>query len=140
MGNDSAAGGQGDDFVHGNQGDDLLLGDLGNDTLMGGQGNDVLLGGDGADYLSGDLGDDVLTGGAGADVFNFRGGQGRDIITDFGAGDRIWLSASDAQNFQALAAKITMVGADAVITLANQSIVLAGVSASSLTANDFVFA
>ena len=139
-GDDSVAGGQGNDFLHGNQGDDVLLGDLGNDTVLGGQGNDVLQGGDGADYLSGDMGDDVLTGGAGADVFNFRGGQGRDIVTDFAQGDRIWLSASDAQDFQALGSKMTMAGADAVISLGSQTIVLIGVSTSSLTAQDFVFA
>ena len=108
--------------------------------MIGGQGNDVIQGGDGADYLSGDLGDDVLTGGAGADIFNFRGGQGRDIVTDFALGDRIWLSTGDATNFQALASKISMVGADTVISLSGQTIVLMGVSSSSLTAQDFAFA
>ena len=140
LGNDSLAGGQGDDRVQGGQGADLVMGDRGNDTLMGGQGNDVILGGDGADYLSGDLGDDVLTGGAGADVFNFAGGQGRDLVTDFGAGDHIRLSLSQAANFQALASHMTTVGADTVITLGAQTIVVVGVQVSSLSAGDFLFA
>lgn len=140
LGDDSVQGGQGQDFIHGNQGGDVLMGDLGDDTILGGQGDDVLQGGDGADYLSGDHGNDVLTGGAGADVFNFREGEGRDIITDFGAGDRIWLSLGDAADFEALASKITMAGEDAVISLAGQTIVLLGVSSTALTAQDFLFA
>jgi len=140
LGDDSVHGGQGEDFLHGNQGDDVLLGDLGDDTMLGGQGTDLLQGGDGADYLSGDLGDDVLAGGAGADIFNFRGGHGRDIVTDLGEGDRIWLSLHDAADFEALTAKMTMVGQDTVISLAAQTIVLLGVSTTALTAQDFVFA
>lgn len=138
-GADTALGGQGDDSIHGNQGADVLSGDLGNDTVQGGQGADTIFGGDGADYLSGDLGDDRLSGGAGADIFNFRGGQGRDTVTDFGAGDHIWLSTTDAASFQALGAKMAMVGADTVISLSSQTIVLQGVQMSSLTAGDFVF-
>ncbi|CAN7290677.1 Ig-like domain-containing protein [Phenylobacterium sp. LjRoot164] len=141
MGRDSVAGGQGNDFLHGNAGDDVLIGDLGDDSLLGGQGDDVIHGGEGRDLLSGDLGDDVLTGGAGADLFYFRDGGGRDVVTDFSSaeGDVIVLSTSQAANFQALAAKMTMVGADTVISLGAQTIVLAGVSMGSLTAQDFLF-
>ena len=119
----------------------IVFGDIGDDSLMGGQGNDRLFGGVGNDYLSGDLGDDVLTGGAGADVFSFRGGAGRDVITDFSRaeGDHIWLAATDAANFQALSSKMAMVGADTVITLGAQTIVLAGVNMGSLAAQDFLF-
>ncbi|WP_293406682.1 Ig-like domain-containing protein [Phenylobacterium sp.] len=141
LGRDSVAGGQGNDFVHGNAGDDVLLGDLGDDTLLGGQGNDAIQGGEGKDLLSGDLGDDVLTGGAGADLFFFQAGGGRDVVTDFSRaeGDLIVLSTTQAANFQALGSKMAMVGADTVISLGAQTIVLAGVSMSSLTAQDFVF-
>ncbi len=141
LGDDSLMGGQGDDYIHGNQGHDVLQGDLGNDTLLGGQGDDVIAGGEGADYLSGDLGDDVLTGGGGADIFNFVLGQGRDVVTDFShaQGDHIQLSVSQAADFQALAGKMSMVGADTVIALGAETIVLAGVQMASLTASDFLF-
>ncbi|MBV1689749.1 M10 family metallopeptidase C-terminal domain-containing protein [Novosphingobium sp. G106] len=62
---------------------------------MGGQGDDILIGGVGVDRLEG---------GAGADTFVFsRGDSGRtaqsaDEIWDFGAGDRIDLSAIDANS------------------------------------------
>lgn len=141
-GADTAHGGQGDDFVHGNAGDDIVSGDLGADTVHGGQGADRLLGGEGADWLSGDMGDDVLTGGAEADVFNFVGGQGRDVVTDFdvAGGDRLRIAIADAPDFAALMQNAATVGADTVITLDDQTIVLVDVQLGSLTATDFVIA
>ncbi len=141
LGGDTLSGGKGQDWLQGNQGDDLLLGDLGDDTILGGQGHDVIHGGDGIDYLSGDLGSDVLTGGAGADIFNFSGRAGHDVITDFSRaqGDLIRLSAADAADFAALVNKISAQGADTVITLGAEVIVMTGVASSSLTASDFVF-
>lgn len=141
LGNDTVFGGQGRDVVQGGVGDDYVLGDLGDDTVLGGQGADTVFGGDGDDYLSGDLGDDVLNGGGGADLFNFAGGGGRDVVMDFShaQGDRIGISASDAANFTMLSGKLASIGGDTVITLSGQTIVLAGVSAASLTAADFVF-
>lgn len=141
LGDDTVAGGKGDDFVHGNGGDDVVLGDLGDDVILGGQGGDTLIGGDGADLLSGDKGDDVLIGGAGADRFSFKDGTGRDVVVDFSAaqGDHIALSVAQAADFQALSGKMTMIGADTVITLDGLTIVLAGVPMSSLNAGDFVF-
>lgn len=141
LGNDSVFGGQGDDFVQGGQGDDYVLGDLGSDTVLGGQGSDTVVGGAGDDYLSGDLGDDVLVGGAGADLFNFAGGGGRDVVMDFShaEGDRIRISPADAANFAALSARFSEDGGNTVITLDGQTIVLAGVAKSALSAADFVF-
>ncbi|MFC3123592.1 M10 family metallopeptidase C-terminal domain-containing protein [Pseudoroseomonas globiformis] len=88
----------------GTTGADRLVGTAGDDTLQGLAGNDVLEGGAGADILSGGDGDDVLIGGPGADTLH--GGAGNDTfrymtlaeihldrIVDFGAGDRIDLSA-----------------------------------------------
>ncbi|TSD85153.1 calcium-binding protein [Mycobacterium sp. KBS0706] len=73
---------------------DTLIGDAGANGLSGGGGNDVLSGGTGAD---------VLKGGAGTDRFVYAaigdstvGAAGRDIIADFAVGDRIDLSAIDA--------------------------------------------
>lgn len=141
LGDDTVHGGQGDDLIQGGAGADYVSGDLGNDTVRGGKGDDVVHGGAGDDFLSGDLGDDVLTGGAGRDIFNFVGGAGRDVVTDFSKaeGDVIWLSSTDAADFAALSAKFSMAGADTVITLGAQVVVLVGVASSSLTASDFMF-
>ncbi len=84
------------DKLYGNSGVNLLAGGSGNDALDGGSGNDVLYGGAGADDL---------VGGAGADTFTFKvlsdttvATSGRDTILDFSgtSGDRIDLSAIDA--------------------------------------------
>lgn len=66
-----------------------------------GAGDDILIGGAGNDEFCGRLGADTLTGGDGDDVFIYRAvqdslGGARDHITDFSAGDRIDLSAIDA--------------------------------------------
>ncbi|MFH5926461.1 hypothetical protein [Roseomonas xinghualingensis] len=101
-GADRLEGGDGKDVLDGGNGQDTLLGGNGDDTLLGGNGKDTLLGGAGDDTLLGGNGKDILTGGAGADRFTFtdladskRGGS-RDVITDFGDGDVIDLSALDA--------------------------------------------
>ena len=74
--------------------DDVLIGDTGNNGFWGGAGNDVLTGG---------LGADLLKGGAGNDTFVYTSVAdstvalaGKDTIADFTAGDRIDLSAIDA--------------------------------------------
>lgn len=110
-GGDTLSGLGGDDIVLGAQGADLLLGGAGDDELLGGAGFDVLRGGAGDDVLAGEWGRDVLlggagtdalSGGAGADVFRFATaaeigrGSGADVISDFGAGDRIDLRSVDA--------------------------------------------
>lgn len=79
----------------------------GNDAaniLDGAGGADTLLGGGGADRLIGGGGMDTVTGGAGADMFVFtldgiasRSSSGADTIVDFTAGDKIDISAIDAQ-------------------------------------------
>ncbi len=95
-GNDVIAAGKDDDLVNGNTGNDLIFGNIGNDnlsgddgndSLFGGQDDDVITGGAGDDLLSGDRGNDTLTGGDGNDIFQFRTGDGSDIITDFTSGE-----------------------------------------------------
>ena len=87
-----------DNFVIG--GDDranVLTGGALNDTVRGWAGDDTLNGGAGDDVLYGGRGADILTGGAGAATFKFLVGDGTftpaltsaDIITDFGAGDKL---------------------------------------------------
>ena len=138
---DELYGDAGNDYLDGGVDEDTIEGGTGNDTVLGGQGADTVVGGAGDDYLSGDLGDDVLLGGAGADLFNFRAGSGRDVVMDFSSaeGDRIAISSTDAADFAALSAKFSMAGADTVITLGAQVVVLVGVASSSLTASDFMF-
>ena len=102
---DRLFGGSGNDFLDGGIGGDRLEGGAGNDTLAGGAGNDALFGGLSNDRLVGGAGKDQLAGGLGADQFVFTnpldsgaGPAGRDVITDFNRaqGDKIDLSAIDA--------------------------------------------
>ncbi|MBQ7704344.1 MAG: calcium-binding protein [Selenomonadaceae bacterium] len=60
-----------------------IIGTAKANTIIGGSGNDTLVGG---------KGNDILTGGAGADVFIYAEGDGKDTITDYGAGDIISLA------------------------------------------------
>lgn len=54
-------------------------------------------------------------------------------------GDHIMVSVKQAATFQDLASNMAMVGADTVITLEGQTIVLSGVSMPRLTVADFIF-
>ena len=130
-------GGKGADTLTGGEGDDLLRGRKGDDTLGGGAGDDTLRGGRGADTLTGGAGADTLTGGRGADTFVFEAGDGADIITDFGAGDRIRFDGVSG-GFTALV--IEQDGADTVIRYSGDgdTVRLSGVSADSLGEDDFI--
>lgn len=79
------------DSLSGRSGDDILKGRGGDDSLAGGYGDDTLIGG---------LGADTLTGGAGNDVFKYNSlaelSGYTDTITDLTWGDKIDLSAVDA--------------------------------------------
>lgn len=95
-GNDKITGGNGSDYLTGFAGNDTLIGNAGNDVLKGGTGNDKLYGGAGADKLYGEQG---------ADIFIFKSikdstvaKSGRDTIFDFAKGDKIDLSAIDANS------------------------------------------
>ena len=59
--------------------------------ITGSAGNDSLIGGDGSDTLFGGEGNDTLTGGKGNDLFIYSGGK--DVITDYEAGDKISVGA-----------------------------------------------
>lgn len=78
---------------------DTLIGGSGKDTLNGGKGNDSLNGGAGVDTLIGGKGNDTLTGGKGKDVFVYSNGDGKDVITDYTAGqDKIKISSGSIRN------------------------------------------
>jgi hypothetical protein len=111
---DYVYGGAGSDQLRGGAGNDILSGQSGQDQIWGGTGSDHVNGGTGADRLWGQSGHDVLFGGAGADRISGGTGAdtfvfktikdsttdpiGRDTIVDFSrkAGDKIDLSAIDA--------------------------------------------
>jgi hypothetical protein len=115
-GHDSLNGDHGDDRLSGGSGRDILDGGVGHDSLSGGSNHDVLLGGSGRDVLSGDAGHDQITGGIGVDKLTGGDGAdsfiyialldsiinaaGQDTILDFSRkqGDRIDLSALDANS------------------------------------------
>jgi len=115
-GDDALTGGSGNDVMKGGDGNDSLEGGAGKDTLIGGAGNDTLSGGADSDTLEGGAGKDVLTGGDKTDVFLFRSvadtpaGDGRDIITDFKAGDHIDVSQIDAKTGVAGDQAFTFIG------------------------------
>jgi Ca2+-binding RTX toxin-like protein len=122
-GNDILVGGNGNDRLEGQAGNDALLGGAGNDRLRGGTQSDALDGGAGHDFMLGEEGIDVLHGRAGNDrlqgglaadlVFGGDGADRFELIAvndsgpavgaadrfldfDFGEGDRIRLTAIDA--------------------------------------------
>ncbi|MCI0756737.1 glycerophosphodiester phosphodiesterase family protein [Teichococcus vastitatis] len=138
-GDDALYGGPGHDRLEGGDGDDRLQGGSGDDRLDGGAGHDRLTGNDGRDVLSGGAGHDRLEGGAGQDRFIFGPGSGADRIADFTAGeDRIDLTAYGLDGFDALSLK--QAGSHLRIDLGEgDSILLEGVSATGLSAGDFIF-
>ncbi len=137
-GHDSLTGDGGNDRLSGQGGQDILAGGTGNDLLNGGEGADRLLGAAGADGLTGGRGNDTLSGGGGADRFIFSRSEGHDRITDFTAGlDRIKI-ITGAESFADVT--LTQQGADTVLRFSDVTITLAGVTARSLDAGDFIFA
>ena len=52
-------------------------------------GDNIISGGSGQQTLDGGSGNDVLKGGSGADIFVVTGGNGSDLILDFGADDTV---------------------------------------------------
>ncbi|MGF1766374.1 hypothetical protein L4D06_03165 [Enterovibrio makurazakiensis] len=137
-----------------------IIGWDGNDTLMGRSGNDTLEGGKGNDWLQGDAGEDTLTGGEGADTFvvsderaNYTSGVETDIITDFVIGedkiafDDYFHKQMDFNDFI-----ITQQGGDTLVQMFREytawdelvtadhvNVLLKGIDASDVSANDFEF-
>lgn len=142
-GNDTILAYGGNDTISALMGDDSLNGMQGNDYINGGQGNDTVHGGQGNDTLSADKGNDQIWGDLGNDVFLFTGsGTGNDIIEDFVRGtDHIQLSGTIYAMWNGVHNHLTQVGADAVLTFSDtgNTLTLHGITASALTASDFIF-
>jgi len=111
------------------------------ETLIGNAGNNKLSGLSGADRLDGGKGTDVLAGGADADVFVFKTGNGHDTITDFAlASDKVDMSAwSGMTNLAAVQAHAADHGADVLITLGGDSLLIKNIHESQLTDGDLVY-
>jgi Ca2+-binding RTX toxin-like protein len=135
MGRDTVSGNYGDDRLFGNADNDLIDRHSGNDSIFGGQGNDTILGSSRSDVISGDLGDDSLIGGIEGDVFNFRPGDGNDIIADFQNGfDKIGLM--QGLSFEQL--QIVGVENDTQINGNGLTITLQSVNVGAIDPSDFV--
>ena len=105
---------------------DTFFGGNGNDSIVGNAGNDKLYGQNGADTLDGGAGNDTLTGGKGKDLFVYNGGN--DVITDYSAGDRIFINAD------AISSKLN--GSDAVFIVGKNTLTVKNVGRSELTLVD----
>ncbi|TNC97577.1 MAG: putative Ca2+-binding hemolysin, partial [Rhodocyclaceae bacterium] len=71
--------------IDGTAGKDGIVTGAGADVVRAGSGDDAINAGAGNDLLNGGAGNDNLTGGAGDDVYEFRRGEGHDVISQTGA-------------------------------------------------------
>jgi Ca2+-binding RTX toxin-like protein len=111
--------------VQGGAGADLIVGGDKADYLIGNGGNDQLFGGGGDDYLVGGAGQDHLRGGAGFDTFRFLAASDStvaapDRIIDFQLGEKIDLSAIDANSMMDGDQAFTFIGNAAFAGVAGQ--------------------
>lgn len=86
--------------ITGTSNNDTLTGTTGADTISGGAGADTIKAGSGNDIIKGEAGNDTLWGEGGNDTFVFESAStiGVDKIMDFATGDKIDLSAIDANS------------------------------------------
>jgi Ca2+-binding RTX toxin-like protein len=111
-------------------------------TLRGNSGDNTLNGADGTDFLHGGKGNDRLIGGAGIDFFEFRTGDGHDVITDFTLGfELIDITGWDAiKNFTDLVENhLSKDGTDLVIEAGTDSLRIENYLKKDLEASDFHF-
>jgi serralysin len=141
-GADTVSAGRGNDVVLGGNGQDELFGLKGNDILSGDGGADTVAGGEGDDRIAGGAGRDRMSGGDGDDVFVFAADSRRDAIADFStADDRIDLMALGIERFADIRDSISDVHQGTRIDLGEDgAIILTGIEADTLRANDFIFA
>ena len=126
-------------WLIGQAGADSIYGGDGADSIDAGGDNDFVYGGAGDDYIIGGAGADTLRGDGGADRFVFAAGSGADTIVAFEDGvDRIDLYGYAGATFANTA--IAQIGADTRITLTGgETILLIGITATNITAGDFLF-
>ena len=153
--------------IDGGEDADLLIGGFQSDRIDGGSGDDLIKGDasrflGGSDVLDGGTGDDLLMGGIGADTFVFTTNSGVDTIAGFdvaevvfdqtngysgspnGSDFQIGVDHAQLEGFSSVNASNVMSfvsdGSDgAVFNAEGTSILFYGISASSLSADDFIF-
>ncbi|MBD2342894.1 esterase-like activity of phytase family protein [Anabaena subtropica FACHB-260] len=133
-GNDTLTSNGNYNRLNGGSGDDILFSNV-NDSLFGGDGDDILFAGQG--------GNNRLSGGAGVDQFWIANGSlptSKNTITDFAIGiDKIGLGGIEVTQFSGLS--LVQQGGDTLVKLgATELVSLQGITSTSLTAGDFVFA
>ena len=130
--------------VIGSEFNDAITGDNQNNVLEGGDGNDSLFGSGGDDVLIGGLGNDNLSGQAGNDRFVFNDGDGTDSVLGFvagaGVGDVVdFAGVTSLNSFADVQAAALQQGPNTEIGYAGGTVILVGVLASTLSADDFLF-
>lgn len=118
---------------------DTIFGNGAANRLDGVRGNDILKGNGGVDILIGGKGNDTLTGGAATDRYQFATDWGLDTITDLLDGkEKIAFDhVAGLTGFSQLSVANTAGGAR--ISFDGDTITLAGIAASQITAADVLF-
>ena len=136
-GSDTIYAGAGDDYITGGSASDDLNGQADEDLLFGKLGDDSLDGGSSADTLEGGKGDDQLTGGIGQDTFVFRATSEHDTISDFDTNGEILQFKGTGFDYSDVT--VSTESGHARIEVGTVVIDLLGVSAGSISADDFQF-
>jgi len=136
-GSDTIYAGAGDDYITGGSANDDLNGQADEDLLFGKLGDDSLDGGSSADTLEGGKGDDQLTGGIGQDTFVFRATSEHDTISDFDTNGEILQFKGTGFDYSDVT--VSTESGHARIEVGTVVIDLLGVSAGSISADDFQF-
>ncbi len=144
-------GGTGNDTITFGNAVNNINGGGGADIIIAGGGADIILGGAGNDRITGGTGNDTMNGGADNDVFLFTTGFGNDTITGFdpnpngggGGPGQDFLRLNPALGITAanFAANVSIAaqGADTLIAIGPNSILLVGIAAADVNVNDFQF-
>lgn len=89
-----------------------------------------ILGGKGVDTLSGGTGSDTLTGGSGKDVFVYSDGDGKDVITDYTAGqDKVKIASGSIS-------KTSYAGNNVVFTIGSGTLTIQNGKGKKITITD----
>lgn len=142
----------GNEVITAGKGIAFIFDDEGNDTLNGAKGVSLLTGGDGSDRITagargfdinGGAGADKLFAGAGNDIFHFDTGFGRDNSYKFDIDSDLFEVGAPVNKFEDMTITGFNEGVNTPITFngteTGTKIILHDGSASSLTANHFLF-